>query len=806
MRGFRIEPGEIEAALLRSRACRRPPWSRATDGAGRPAAGRLCGGGSGRGAGHRGAAGRAGAAAAGVHGAVRARGAGAAAADAERQARPPGAAGAGAWRRRMRSGRRGRRRRRSCAGCLPRCSGVERVGVDDNFFELGGHSLLATRLISRIRATLGRRGGDPQPVRGAERRRRWRRGCRRRRGASRRAAGGGAAAAGRDRRCPSRSSGCGSWTGWRGPSAHLQRSRWRAAAAAARSTARRWRQRCGDLVERHESLRTLFPDRRGVPRQDDPAAAVGAAAAGDRTSVDEAGLAAALTAAAGRRLRPVARDCRCGRSCSRLGASEEHVLLLRAAPHRRRRLVAGAAGAGPGGAVPRRGCAGRRGRTGAAAGAVRRLRAVAAGGCWATRRRRERAGAAAGVLDDGARRSCRSSSSCRPTGRGRRSPSHRGGARAAAASPAELHRGLAALARADGREPVHGAAGGAGRAAEPARRRHRHRDRQPDRGPHRRGAGRPDRVLRQHAGAAHRPVGGAELPASCSAGCGAGDLAAYAHQDVPFERLVEVLNPARSLARHPLFQVMLAFEARRGGRRRWSCRGSRSTPQPVATASAKFDLSVGLIERRAADGTPAGHRRRAGVRHRPVRRGDRRGARPAARSGCWRPRSRDAGQPLGEPADPGRGRARHQSCGAWNDTDAAALPAGDAAGAVRGAGGAHAGRRRGGVRGRARSATPSSTRAPTGWRTSCAAWASGRRRWSGCCAERSLELVVGLAGGAQGRRRLPAARPGLPGRAAGRHARRTRRRGVVLLHGAAAGALPLPDGVTPHRARLRRRG
>ena len=55
---------------------------------------------------------------------------------------------------RIRIGRRGRRRRRSCARCLPRCWGVERVGVDDNFFELGGHSLLATRLISRIRATL----------------------------------------------------------------------------------------------------------------------------------------------------------------------------------------------------------------------------------------------------------------------------------------------------------------------------------------------------------------------------------------------------------------------------------------------------------------------------------------------------------------------------------------------------------------------------------------------------------------------------------------------------------------------------
>ena len=84
------------------------------------------------------------------------------------------------------------------------------------------------------------------------------------------------------------------------------------------------------------------------------------------------------------------------------------------------------------------------------------------------------------------------------------------------------------------------------------------------------------------------------------------NLAAYGHQELPFERLVEVLNPARSLSRHPLFQVMLAFEAGEAGAGTLELPGLTVTPQPIATASAKFDLSVGLIERRLADGTPGG--------------------------------------------------------------------------------------------------------------------------------------------------------------------------------------------------------
>ncbi len=71
-------------------------------------------------------------------------------------------------------------------------------------------------------------------------------------------------------------------------------------------------------------------------------------------------------------------------------------------------------------------------------------------------------------------------------------------------------------------------------------------------------------------------------------------LSAYAHQDVPFEKLVEVLAPERDMSRSPLFQVMFALQNQTmpslesGG----LSMKSLETTNPVA----KFDLNVSLME------------------------------------------------------------------------------------------------------------------------------------------------------------------------------------------------------------------
>ncbi|MGW3962982.1 amino acid adenylation domain-containing protein [Amycolatopsis sp. NPDC005003] len=82
------------------------------------------------------------------------------------------------------------------------------------------------------------------------------------------------------------------------------------------------------------------------------------------------------------------------------------------------------------------------------------------------------------------------------------------------------------------------------------------------------------------------------------------DLAAYTQQDVPFERLVDVLGVERSLARNPLVQVMLVFDGER--RPTLGLGGVRVDAQPTGYASAKYDLAVNVSDRRTAEGECAG--------------------------------------------------------------------------------------------------------------------------------------------------------------------------------------------------------
>ncbi|MFI1146097.1 amino acid adenylation domain-containing protein [Streptomyces sp. NPDC020780] len=82
------------------------------------------------------------------------------------------------------------------------------------------------------------------------------------------------------------------------------------------------------------------------------------------------------------------------------------------------------------------------------------------------------------------------------------------------------------------------------------------------------------------------------------------DLAAYAHQDVPFEQLVHALQPSRSLARHPLFQVMIVLQ--NNAVASLDLPGLVATPVDGEGGAAKFDLGFNFVERTDLDGAPAG--------------------------------------------------------------------------------------------------------------------------------------------------------------------------------------------------------
>ncbi|MGW3046322.1 non-ribosomal peptide synthetase, partial [Kitasatospora sp. NPDC001159] len=76
------------------------------------------------------------------------------------------------------------------------------------------------------------------------------------------------------------------------------------------------------------------------------------------------------------------------------------------------------------------------------------------------------------------------------------------------------------------------------------------------------------------------------------------------HQDLPFERLVEDLAPTRSLARHPLFQIMLVLQ--NTAQAALDLPGLTATPLPAGEGTAKFDLDLNLNEAFDEHGAPAG--------------------------------------------------------------------------------------------------------------------------------------------------------------------------------------------------------
>ncbi|HEX5759844.1 MAG TPA: amino acid adenylation domain-containing protein, partial [Thermoanaerobaculia bacterium] len=74
----------------------------------------------------------------------------------------------------------------------------------------------------------------------------------------------------------------------------------------------------------------------------------------------------------------------------------------------------------------------------------------------------------------------------------------------------------------------------------------------------------------------------------------AATLAAHAHQEMPFEKLVEELAPERNLGHSPIFQVL--FSLQNAGREELSLPGVAVAPLPLRRAESRFDLELIAVE------------------------------------------------------------------------------------------------------------------------------------------------------------------------------------------------------------------
>ena len=236
------------------------------------------------------------------------------------------------------------------------------------------------------------------------------------------------------------------------------------------------------------------------------------------------------------------------------------------------------------------------------------------------------------------------------------------------------------------------------------------------------------------------PLGRARASAPSSAACGRAALAAYAHQEVPFELLVEALQPERSLAFEPLFQVVLNLHNM--PRATLSLPGLTWRPVEVAPSTVQFDLILTVREEEGGLACQLDYRtdlfdrstvrRMAGHSRDPARHG-------GARAGAF---SRRAAAPRPQPSGTSSWPSGRDRAGDGGDPRGDGLPARD----LRGPGPARAAGSGGGDGSR----EPDLRRARPAGRT---AWPAVSRRLGvgpevvvGICLERSLELVVAILG------------------------------------------------------------